>query len=67
MNVTAKTQDIERNKGRKSMKMFKIAARPQLDFHDLQKIPDVAAFILENNIDNEILEQTEVHVKYAWF
>ncbi|MEX1384534.1 tRNA uridine-5-carboxymethylaminomethyl(34) synthesis enzyme MnmG, partial [Lutibacter sp.] len=50
-----------------SMKMFKIAARPQLDFHDLQKIPDVAAFILENNIDNEIIEQTEVHVKYAGY
>ena len=50
-----------------SMKMFKIAARPQLDFHDLQKIPDVASFILENNIDNEIIEQTEVHVKYAGY
>ena len=50
-----------------SMKMFKIAARPQLDFHDLQKIPDVAAFILENNIDREIIEQTEVHVKYAGY
>ena len=50
-----------------SMKMFKIAARPQLDFHDIQKIPDVAAFILENNIDNEIIEQTEVHVKYAGY
>ena len=50
-----------------SMKMFKIAARPQLDFHEIQKIPDVAAFILENNIDNEIIEQTEVHVKYAGY
>ncbi len=50
-----------------SMKMFKIAARPQLDFHDLQQIPDVAVFILENNIDNEIIEQTEVHVKYAGY
>ena len=50
-----------------SMKMFKIAARPQLDFHDIQKIPSVAAFILENNIDNEIIEQTEVHVKYAGY
>ncbi|UMB62232.1 tRNA uridine-5-carboxymethylaminomethyl(34) synthesis enzyme MnmG [Lutibacter sp. A80] len=50
-----------------SMKMFKIAARPQLDFQDIQKIPDVAAFISENNIDNEIIEQTEVHVKYAGY
>ena len=50
-----------------SMKMFKIAARPQLDFQDIQKIPDVATFISENNIDNEIIEQTEVHVKYAGY
>ena len=50
-----------------SMKMFKIAARPQLDFHDIQKIPSVAKFILENDIDREIIEQTEVHVKYAGY
>lgn len=50
-----------------SMKMFKIAARPQLDFHDIQKIPSVAEFILKENIDNEIIEQTEVHVKYAGY
>lgn len=50
-----------------SMKMFKIAARPQLDFHDIQKIPSVADFILKNNIDTEIVEQTEVHVKYAGY
>jgi len=50
-----------------SMKMFKIASRPQLDFHDIQKILSVAKFILENDIDNEIIEQTEVHVKYAGY
>ncbi|WP_090120256.1 tRNA uridine-5-carboxymethylaminomethyl(34) synthesis enzyme MnmG [Lutibacter oricola] len=50
-----------------SMKMFKIAARPQLDFTDIQKIPSVARFIEENNIDFEIIEQTEVHVKYAGY
>ena len=50
-----------------SMKMFKIAARPQLNFQDLQRIPSVAEFILEENIDNEIIEQTEVHVKYAGY
>ena len=50
-----------------SMKMFKIAARPQLNFQDLQRIPSVAAFILKEDIDNEIIEQTEVHVKYAGY
>jgi tRNA uridine 5-carboxymethylaminomethyl modification enzyme len=50
-----------------SMKMFKIAARPQLNFNNLQKIEAVANFISENNIDSEIIEQTEIHVKYAGY
>ena len=50
-----------------SMKMFKIAARPQLTFDDVRKFPKVSEFILENNIDDEIVEQTEVHVKYAGY
>ncbi|MFZ2429598.1 MAG: tRNA uridine-5-carboxymethylaminomethyl(34) synthesis enzyme MnmG, partial [Lutibacter sp.] len=50
-----------------SMKMFKIAARPQLNFTDLRKLPKVEAFVIENNIDREIEEQTEIHVKYAGY
>jgi tRNA uridine 5-carboxymethylaminomethyl modification enzyme len=50
-----------------SMKLFKIASRPQLNFKNLQEIDFVKAFILENNIDNEIIEQTEIHVKYAGY
>jgi tRNA uridine 5-carboxymethylaminomethyl modification enzyme len=50
-----------------SMKMFKIAARPQLDFNDVRQFPDVNDFIIDNNIDNEIIEQTEIHVKYSGY
>ena len=50
-----------------SMKLFKIAARPQLDLIDLQRLESVANFIKENNIDQEIIEQTEVHVKYSGY
>ncbi len=50
-----------------SMKMFKIAARPQLGFSDVRKFPGVEEFILKNNIDNEVVEQTEVHVKYSGY
>ncbi|MDX1829609.1 MAG: tRNA uridine-5-carboxymethylaminomethyl(34) synthesis enzyme MnmG [Lutibacter sp.] len=50
-----------------SMKLFKIAARPQLNFNDIQKINSVASFITENNLDNEVIEQTEIHVKYAGY
>jgi len=50
-----------------SMKLFKIAARPQLDFNDIRKLVKVETFIIENSIDNEIVEQTEIHVKYAGY
>ncbi len=50
-----------------SMKMFKLAARPQLTFEDVKKFPKVAEFIAENQIDREVVEQTEIHVKYAGY
>lgn len=50
-----------------SMKMFKLASRPQLDFNDVQKFKKVKVFIQENNIDKEVIEQTEVQVKYSGY
>lgn len=50
-----------------SMKLFKIAARPQLNFTDMRKLAKVEAFVIENNIDREIEEQAEIHVKYAGY
>jgi tRNA uridine 5-carboxymethylaminomethyl modification enzyme len=50
-----------------SMKMFKIAARPQLTFNEVRQFPKVSEFINEQGIDDEIVEQTEVHVKYAGY
>jgi len=50
-----------------SMKMFKIAARPQVDFNDIQRFPGVKEFIAKNNIDIEVIEQTEIHVKYSGY
>ena len=50
-----------------SMKMFKIASRPQLDFDDVKRFPKVKEFILEHQIDDEVVEQTEIHVKYSGY
>ncbi len=52
---------------KQSMKMFKIAARPQLDFNDIRKFPKVEQFIIDNDVDNEIIEQTDIHVKYSGY
>ena len=48
-----------------SMKLFKIAARPQLDFSDFKSVEKLNTFLIENEIDKEIIEQAEIHLKYS--
>ena len=50
-----------------SMKLIKIAARPQLTLEDFNEIEKLNAFILENEIDKEIKEQVEIHLKYSGY
>ena len=50
-----------------SMKLFKIAARPQLDFSDFKQLDKLSAFLEENNIDKEVIEQAEIHLKYSGY
>ena len=52
---------------KQSMKMFKIAARPQLNFSDIRKFPKVEEFIQTHGLDDEVIEQAEVHVKYSGY
>lgn len=50
-----------------SMKLFKIAARPQLSFDDIATLPMVKAFIEKEAMDAAVCEQAAVHVKYAGY
>tara|TARA_B110000091_G_scaffold214202_1_gene266328 strand:+ start:1514 stop:3391 length:1878 start_codon:yes stop_codon:yes gene_type:complete len=50
-----------------SMKLFKIASRPQLDFSDFKNIKKLSVFLEENAIDNEVIEQAEIHLKYSGY
>jgi tRNA uridine 5-carboxymethylaminomethyl modification enzyme len=50
-----------------SMKLYKIAARPQLTFNDFLSIEKLNDFIYTNNIDQEIIEQVEIHLKYSGY
>ncbi|WP_445748217.1 tRNA uridine-5-carboxymethylaminomethyl(34) synthesis enzyme MnmG [Polaribacter sp.] len=50
-----------------SLKLFKIATRPQLAFDDLKDISSLKLFIDENSIDAEIIEQAEIHLKYSGY
>ena len=50
-----------------SMKLFKIASRPQLNFSDFKNIKKLSSFLEENAIDNEVIEQAEIHLKYSGY
>lgn len=52
---------------KQSVKMFKIASRPQIDFKDVINFPGVADFVKQHHIDNDAVEQAEVKVKYAGY
>ena len=48
-------------------KMFKIFSRPQIDLEDMMKFEKVQAYVAENDLDEEILEQAEIQVKYSGY
>jgi tRNA uridine 5-carboxymethylaminomethyl modification enzyme len=50
-----------------SDKMFKIFSRPQIDLEDMMRLDKVKAYLTENDLDQEILEQTEIQVKYSGY
>lgn len=48
-------------------KMFKVFSRPQLDLDDFRKFKKVSAYIDEHNLDQEVVEQAEIQVKYSGY
>jgi tRNA uridine 5-carboxymethylaminomethyl modification enzyme len=48
-------------------KMFKIFSRPQLDLEDMLKFEKVKQYVEEHNLDQEVLEQAEIQVKYSGY
>jgi tRNA uridine 5-carboxymethylaminomethyl modification enzyme len=48
-------------------KMFKLYARPNITIDDMCKVKSVKGFISQNNLDSEVIEQTEIQVKYAGY
>src|SRR5690554_1213697 len=48
-------------------KMFKIFSRPQLDLNDMLKFEKVKQYVEEHNLDQEVLEQAEIQVKYSGY
>ena len=48
-------------------KLFKIFARPNISMLDMRKIERVEKYILNNNLDKEVVEQTEIQIKYSGY
>jgi tRNA uridine 5-carboxymethylaminomethyl modification enzyme len=48
-------------------KMFKVFSRPQLDLEDFRKFKKVATYIEEHDLDQEVVEQAEIQVKYSGY
>ncbi|WP_339647867.1 tRNA uridine-5-carboxymethylaminomethyl(34) synthesis enzyme MnmG [uncultured Salegentibacter sp.] len=52
---------------KQSDKIFKIFSRPNITMDDVRNFPGVEKYIQENNLNTEILEQTEIQVKYSGY
>lgn len=50
-----------------SMKLFKVASRPQLEFQDFFVVEPLQKFIEEQEITREIIEQVEIYLKYSGY
>ena len=48
-------------------KLYKVFSRPQIDTEDMRTLPQVENYIQENELNEDILEQVEVQVKYAGY
>ncbi|WP_298417909.1 tRNA uridine-5-carboxymethylaminomethyl(34) synthesis enzyme MnmG [uncultured Kordia sp.] len=48
-------------------KMFKIFARPNISMDDMKQVASVSQYIEDNKLDKDVLEQTEVQIKYAGY
>ena len=52
---------------KQSGKLFKVFARPNIEMDDVRKVKSVEAYIQDNNLDREVIEQTEIQVKYSGY
>ena len=52
---------------KQSDKLSKILARPKLRREDLSDLPALKTFLSENGIDDVVLEQAEIQIKYAGY
>ena len=52
---------------KQSDKMFKIFSRPNISIDDMRKFDAVESYISTQNLDNEVIEQAEIQIKYSGY
>ena len=52
---------------KQSDKLFKPLSRPNITMQDMQKIDLVSCYIEKHDLDHEVLQQTEIQIKYAGY
>ncbi len=52
---------------KQSDKMFKVFSRPNVTLESLKSIDTVSDFISNNDLNKDVLEQTEIQIKYAGY
>lgn len=52
---------------RQSDKMFKVFSRPKVTMEHMLQLDTVSDFVSDNELNREVLEQTEVQVKYSGY
>jgi tRNA uridine 5-carboxymethylaminomethyl modification enzyme len=52
---------------KQSDKMFKLFSRPNITMEDMRKIESVDGFIEAHKLDIEVLQQTEIQIKYSGY
>lgn len=60
-------EDYNSSPMKQSDKIFKIFSRPSISMEDIRKFPGVEDYIQEHNLNKEMLDQTEIQVKYSGY
>src|SRR5690606_20214086 len=60
-------EEVDSAQVKQSDKLFKVFSRPKLNMDHMLRLDAVAAYAREQGLDREVLEQTEIEVKYAGY
>ncbi len=52
---------------KQSDKMYKVFSRPNITMEDMLRVGEVRKYVEENDLDKEVMEQTEIQVKYSGY